>query len=386
LGRILGGIARAFGRFGRSRLEAPPRHILLIKSCCLGDAVMVIPALRALRETFPGARLTMLCTPRTAAVFENSAYLDEVLLLRLTGARGIGEFLTTGLLSLAGTMRRLRARRFDVVVDFDNYYNWTTFIAFATGAPSRVGFDPPGQGRRFLLTHRVPHVGNRHMVEFYLDLVRAIGADTADKTIELRIPPEAEQWATDFLAADGEFRDGRPLVILSPGRSEAWHFIRWPEENFVAVAEALHKRPGAHVLLMGGDAEVPIAERITAMLSARKIAVTNAAGKTSLMQSGALLKQADLLICNDSGPMHIGAAVGVPTLAVFGPANQSRWAPYGPEHRVVRLDLDCSPCLFMGKLGKCPRIYLECLRVPVDAVVRAAEEMLALAPARHASP
>ena len=112
------------------------------------------------------------------------------------------------------------------------------------------------------------------------------------------------------------------------------------------------------------------------MLSARDVPVLNVAGKTSLVQSGALLKHANLFICNDSGPMHIGAAVGAPTLAVFGPANHLRWGPYGPGHRVVRLDLDCSPCLFMGKLAKCPRVYLACLGVPVDAVVRAADEML----------
>jgi len=376
LGRILGGIARALGRFGRPRLAASPRQILLVKFCCLGDAVLVIPALRALRNTFPGARLTMLCTPRTVAVFQDSSCLDEVLLFQLTGSRGIGEFLTGGLSSLVKTLRLLRARRFDVVVDFDNYYNWTTFLGFATGAPTRVGFDPPGQGRRFLLTHPVPHVGDRHMVEFYLDLARAIGADTTDKTIELPLQAGAENWASDYLAACGYHRDGKPLVVVSPGRSEAWHFIRWPEENFAAAAEALHRRHGAHVLLIGGSAEVPIAERIATMLSARSVSVINAAGKTSIGQSQAVLKQADLLICNDSGPMHIGAAMGVPTLAVFGPANPVRWGPYGPEHRVVRLDLDCSPCLFMGKLGKCPRQYLECLQVPVDAVVRTAEEML----------
>jgi len=376
LGRTLGAISRALGRFGRSRLEAPPRQILLIKFCCLGDAVLVIPSLRALRETFPGARQTMLCTPRTLPVFQDCAYLDEVLPFQLTGSRGIGEFLRAGLSSLAQTVRLLRDRRFDLVVDFDNYYNWTTFIGFATGAPCRVGFDPPGQGRRFLLTHPVPHVGNRHMVEVYLDLVRAIGADTAARTPELPVAAELEQWASEHLAAGGYHRDGKPLVILSPGRSEAWHFIRWPEENFVATAEALNKRHGAHVLLMGGKAEVPIAERIKSMLSARDVSVINMVGKTSIKQSQAVLKQADLLICNDSGPMHIGAAVGVPTLAIFGPANHWRWGPYGPEHRVVRLDIDCSPCLFMGKLGKCPRQLLECLQVPVEVVVRAANEML----------
>src|SRR5262249_54896885 len=154
--------------------------------------------------------------------------------------------------------------------------------------------------------------------------------------------------------------------------SEAWHFIRWAEANFVAAAEALHARHGAHIVLMGGGAEVAIAQRIEAMLAARGVAVLNTVGRTSLEQSEAILHQADLLICNDSGPMHIGAAMGVPTLAIFGPANPLRWGPYGAAHRVVRLDLDCSPCLFMGKLDRCPRQLLECLHVPVAGVVRAA--------------
>ena len=380
MGRALGGVAHLLGRFGSPRLAAPPKQILIIKFCCMGDAVLVLPSLRALRTTFPGARITMLCTPRTVAIFKDCADLDEVLLFQLTGSRGIGEFLTTGLASLVRTMRSLRTRKFDLVVDFDNYYNWTTFIGFATGAPTRVGFDPPGQGRRFLLTNPVPYAGDRHMVEFYLDLPRAIGADTADKSIMLPLAPEYAAWATEYLRDRGLERDGKPVVILSPGRSEAWHFIRWAEENFVTAAEALHRKHGAHVLLMGGSAEAAIAERIESGLAARQVPAINTVGKTSLKQSQALLQQADLLVCNDSGPMHLGAAMDVPTLAIFGPANPARWGPYGPEHRVVRLDLDCSPCLFMGKVEKCPRQLLECLHVPVEAVVRVADEMLARRP------
>jgi len=375
LGRCLGGASRALGRFGHPRLPAPPERILLIKFCCLGDAVLMPPALRALRQTFPKARITMLCTPRTIAVFEGSEFLDEIVRFPLTGTRGFGEFLASGFAFLE-TLRDLRSRRFDLTIDFDNYYNWTTFLGFAIGAPVRVGFDPPGQGRRFLLTHPVPYAGDRHMVEFYLDLSRAIGADTPDKSIEIAISPELTHWAEERLSGLGLARDGHPLVALSPGRSEAWHFIRWPEENFVAAAESLHRQHGAHVLLMGGKAEVEITRRIAAMLSARQVPSLQTTGTTTLEQSEALMKQADLLICNDSGPMHLGAGVGVPTLAVFGPANPARWGPYGSRHRVVRRDLDCSPCLFMGKLGKCPRELLECLQVPVDTVVRVAGEML----------
>jgi heptosyltransferase II len=377
LGRALGGVARALGRFGSPRLAAAPGQILIIKFCCMGDAVLVLPSLRALRARFPGAKITMLCTPRTIAIFKDCADLDEVLLFQLTGSRGIGEFLTTGLASLFRTMGSLRTRRFDLVVDFDNYYNWTTFVGFATGAPTRVGFDPPGQGRRFLLTNPVPYAGDRHMVEFYLDLPRAIGADTDNKSIALPLAPDDAAWAAAYLDEHGLKRDGKPVVILSPGRSEAWHFIRWAEENFVAAAVALHRTHGAHVLLMGGSAEAAIAERIVSGLAAHQVPAINTVGQTSLKQSEALLQRADLLICNDSGPMHLGAAMGVPTLAVFGPANPARWGPYGPEHRVARLDIDCSPCLFMGRLDKCPRQLLECLHVPVEDVVRVADEMLA---------
>ena len=376
LGRLLGGVARVIGRFGNPRLQGPPREILLVKFCCMGDAVLVMPSLRALKETFPHARVTMLCTPRTHPIFRDSDDLDEVLLFQLTGSRGLGEFVTSGLPSLWKTLRLLRARHFDAVIDFDNYYNWTTFLGFATGVSTRVGFDPPGQGRRFLLTNPVPYTGERHMVEFYLDLVRAIGADTAHKRPCLRVPIEAQEWARDFLTAGGLEPGAAPLVALSAGRSEAWHFIRWPEASFVDTGVAMHRKFGARLLLVGGVAESAIAERMMAMLAERRVPTLNAVGKSDLRQSQALLQKADLLICNDSGPMHIAAAVGAPTLAVFGPASHRRWGPYGDEHRVVRLDLDCSPCLFMGKLGVCPRAELECLGVPVARVVRTAEEML----------
>jgi len=373
---VLGALARLAGRFGRARLERPPHRILLVKFCCLGDAVLVVPSLRALRTTFPDARISMLCTPRTQPIFRDSELLDEVRLFNLTGSRGFAEFLTAGLPALFATVRELRSRRFDVVVDFDNYYNWTTFLSFAADIPTRVGFDPPGQGRRHLLTNPVRYAGDRHMVEFYLDLARAIGADTPERDPSLRVGEAAARWADEFLASEPAARGDGPLVALSPGRSEAWHFIRWPEGDFAGAGEALHREFGARLMLIGGRAEAAIAERMRAMLSARGIPVVDAVGRSSLEQSEALLSRCDLLICNDSGPMHLAAAVGAPTLAVFGPANHLRWGPYGAAHRVVRLDLDCSPCLFMGKLGVCPRRELECLGVPRERVIAVARGML----------
>jgi lipopolysaccharide heptosyltransferase II len=376
LGAALGALARATGRFGRAGLPVAPREILIVKFCCMGDAVLVLPALRALKEKFPGAHVTMLCTPRTVGIFGDCPHLDEVQLFQLTGSKGMGEFLTSGVRSLFGTLARLRARRFDLAIDFDNYYNGTTFLSFLAGIPMRIGFDPPRQGRRFLLTHPVRYAGDRHMVEFYLDLVRAAGVEPVHKAPEIRVGEDLAAWAEGFLAEGGLASGGRPRVALSPGRSEAWHFIRWSEADFAATGEALHRAFGARVLLVGGPAEVAIAERMQSALVARGVPVLSAVGKASLHQSEALMRACDLLVCNDSGPMHLAAAVGTPTLAVFGPANHLRWGPYGPRHRVARLDLDCSPCLFMGKLGVCPRVELECLGVPAARVIAIASEML----------
>lgn len=385
LGPLVAGTARLIGRFGTTTLAGAPREILLVKFCCMGDAVLVVPSLRALKQRFPDARVTMLCTPRTLPIFHGSRDLDEVKVFRLTGSKGLGEFVTAGIPALVRTLRDLRSHRFDAIIDFDNYYNLTTFLGFAVGAPVRVGFDPPGQSRGHLLTHRVPYSGDRHMVEFYLDLVRAVGADTKDKDPGLSVDPSSTAWARTFLSEAG-VPPGQPLVALSPGRSEAWHFIRWAEERFAATGEALHRRFGAHVLLVGGPAEVAIAGRMKATLVARGVPVTDAVGRSDLKQSEALLQACDLLVCNDSGPMHLAAAVGTPTLAVFGPANHWRWGPYGSAHRVVRREIDCSPCLFMGRLGVCPRTELECLDVPLERVIAVASEMLeARADARPAA-
>ena len=384
-GRLLGGVARLAGAFGRAELEASPREILIVKFCCMGDAVLVVPSLRALREKFPRARITMLCTPRTLAIFQDCEYLDEVRVFQLTGARGGAEFLTAGVPALFRTLAWLRARHFDAAVDFDNYYNWTTFLSFFAGIPVRVGFDPPGQGRRFLLTHPVAYAGDRHMVEFYLDLPRALGADTAHRDPALPVAPEALAWAAQFLVAGGYTPGPTPLVALSPGRSEAWHFIRWSEENFVSTGESLHREFAAQVLLLGGRSETEIAARMAAAFATRGIRVIDATGRSDLHQSKALLRLCDLLVCNDSGPMHLSAAVGTPTLAVFGPANHWRWGPYGDRHRVERQSLPCSPCLFMGKLGVCPGKELACLDVPRERVVATATEMLRSRLAERAS-
>ncbi|MBN1405901.1 MAG: glycosyltransferase family 9 protein [Candidatus Omnitrophica bacterium] len=349
------------------------RKILLIKFCCLGDAVLTLPAIRALRHRYRNSEITMLCTPRTHDIYEWCSLADKIITFGVSGQKGKIELFGKALLLLK-ILIALRREKFDIVIDFDNYYTLTTIIGRFAGAPVRVGFASPGQGRKYFLTHRVNYTGNRHMVEFYADLVRALGIDVSDKNIDIAsgVSPEKIDFIRKFLRNKG-YDSLLPLIAIGPGRSHNWHFLRWDEEKFVKVAKELHNRYNAMIVIVGGKSEREIADRI--MKKSNSGMMINAVAMLPLDLLIAMFKICDLFICNDSGPMHIAAGAGTPTLAVFGPANHVRWGPYGSMHRVVRKNIPCSPCLFMGRMKNCAS--LKCVEnIEPEEVVSAASRML----------
>ena len=354
--------------------------ILVVKLADLGDVLTATPAIRALREAYPRARLEALVSPTSAGLLEGWDALDGVVTFhksdfdRLAGA-------PAALPRALRLARRLRGRYEAVVLLHHLTTAWGTLkyacLALASGAPVRAGLD---NGRGWFLTHRAPDAGfgARHEAEHWLAVAALLGARAERRSLEVPMSTQARAWAAARWAALG--LGGHRVAILHPGSGAYSLARRWPADRFASVGQALLGRLVDRVLILAGPApgEAALARWLADALGSAARVVANAPGPQAL---AALLARGDLFIGNDSGVMHLAAAVGTPTVAVFGPTNDRAWGPYPPRPgraEVVAERLACRPCVYVGhRLGTpqgCPA--RTCLDLIEPAAVLAAAERL----------
>ncbi len=341
----------------------PGRHVAVVLTSFLGDVVLTTPLVSGLRRVLAPRRLSVVVRPEAVPLVSHHPCVDAVIVddkrARDRGPRG-----------LVSVARRLRAAGIDVVVSPHKSLRTAVLLA-AARIPYRVGFR--GTPGAWLYHVRVRRDVGLHDAERNLALVSAFGAEPREHPTRphLVAGPAAEERATRLLAAAG-LDDGRPLYGICPG--SAWATKRWRPEGFAAVARGLGGRRGAGVLILGeaGDGAAAAVEREAAG------AAINLAGQTDLGTFVALTARLRLMVANDSAPMHIAGACGVPVVAVFCATTPAQgYAPYGERAEIVQVDLECRPC---GRHGaaRCPRRTEDCMwLVRAPAVLAAAERLLA---------
>ncbi len=318
-------------------------RLLLRAPNWIGDVVLSLPALRDLRRGFPAARLTVLARPWVAKLYEAVPQVDAV-----EASRGP-----------AADAASLRGR-FDAAVLLPNSFA-VALVAWRAGVPERWGYSTDGRGLLLTRRCRVPaSVRGRSQVYYYRAMLEGLGLTTeGPPDASLECPPA---WSDE---ADALLGDAGPWIGVNPG---AFYGTakRWLPERFGAVADLVARRLGARVAIVGGPAERPLGEAIAAQLRAP---VRMLAGETALSGLVGVLKRLRLLLTNDSGPMHLAAALGTPLVAAFGSTDWSETAPVGRNAVLVRAEgIDCSPCL----LRECPVDHRCMTRVGVDRVAEAA--------------
>ena len=310
----------------RIPLAHTPRRVLIVKPSAIGDVVHALPILALLKRRWPGAAFSWLVTPACAGILDGHPMLDEVIRFDRK-AYGQGWHKPAVLRSLTTFSRGLRDRRFDLAIDLQGLFR-SGWLTFQTAAPVRVGLADAREMAGLFYTHRV-NVGRReqHAVERYLCVAEALGAGRGPVEFPFAATPADHAFAAE--------RTPRRYALLFPGTN--WPTKRWPAEKFAALVDPLRRRFGLEAVVGGAPSEVELAAKVTG-------AAANLAGKTTLNQLVALIARAELVVSNDSGPMHIAAALGRPLVVPFGPTNPVRTGPYGRMGSVVKLDLPCSPC------------------------------------------
>jgi len=335
----------------------------------LGDAVMSLPAVRAIRQIFPHAWLAVVARPSLVDLYARESVIDRVIPCPVPPAPGRGR--NTPWRAFRARLEfadLLRGLHFDCAILLQNAFD-AAFMACLAGVPERIGYRRDGRGPLLTRAIAVPEPGEipRHERFYYLELLKRVGlleSFPRSEVIRLEGIEAARESGLRRLAAMGVTG---PTVGISPGAAYG-NAKRWLPERFAEAGSAL--RPST-VLLFGSPSERDLCETVAASIG-RAADVRNLAGRTTLGEFIDLAAACRLFLTNDSGAMHVASALGVPTVAIFGATDDTTTGPTGPLARVVREHAECSPCL----LRDCPIDHRCMTRVPAGRVVAAATELL----------
>ena len=299
------------------------RRILIVKPSSLGDIIHSLPVLWALRKTYPDAYIGWVVKDVWQDLLADNPLIDHLIILK----KGLG-----GIIS---AIRETRSLKFDTAIDLQGLFR-SGIITFFSGAKTRTGFSNARELAPIFYNNKVivPQ-GHMHAVDRYMMTV----SNPPLLNFPLYIAIEDAEWAKEFLMENNLYNK-RPLIAINP--SARWVKKRWPAASFSALINQLINELKAGIIIVGSKEDIPIAEEINSHVNER---IAIATGKTSLKRLPALLANVNLLVTNDSGPMHIAAAIGTPVVALFGPTDHRLTGPYGSGHVVISKDMDCKPCL-----------------------------------------
>lgn len=335
------------------------RRVLIRSANWVGDAVMSLPAIASIRLSFPEAKISILAKPWVGDLFLENTMVDRVWVYRSPGPH-------QGFWGKWRLAQELKSQKFEIALLLQNAFE-AAWIAFLARISRRAGYGT--DGRAFLLTHPVPiDAGTKrgHQIDYYLNMVQSLGCRPVSRVPSLLVSQERRREALERLALLG-VRDTEPLVGFSPGATYG-SAKEWFPERYAELAGRMIREFGARILVFGSSGDTPSPFGSSPEKSP---SILNLTGKTTLAQAVALIAQCRLFVTNDSGLMHVAAALGVPLVAIFGSTDPQRTGPLGDQSRVLYKPLPCGPCL----KTQCPEDR-ECMaQISVDEVFEAAKQI-----------
>ncbi len=342
-------------------LPKNPRNILIRSTNWIGDAIMTTPAVRSIRRNFPEAKITLLALPWVADVFRACPHIDHIFIYDKQGRhQGV-----RGKLRLAADLRQ---ENYDLTILLQNAFE-AALITFLARIPVRGGYIT--DGRALLLTHRVrkhPEIKTKHQVHYYQEMLEGLGLQRSENSLELFFDPVAMQEA-DALLKEALQGEKVPVIGLNPGAAYG-PAKRWPAAKYAELAGRLVAATGGLIVIFGTAADQEAAAEIAAAAGERVLDLT---GRTTLAQALACIARCSVFVTNDSGLMHVAAALNTPLVAVFGSTDHIATGPFSEQATVVRRPIECSPCM----KTHCSEGHFQCMEaITVQEVEQAATAWL----------
>jgi len=313
-------------------------NILIVSLQGIGDLLLATPLLHELKVAYPGTRLTVLTFEANRDILSNNPDVSQIITFKAAQKRNIFKIL--------GLIGKIRSEHFDLSVCAYPSGLRSAFIAYLGGAGERLGQGlSQFRGFGWLFTKQVPITEIKHAVLMNMDFLKILGVGLKGANPELifRIGEGDLKFAKDFLRLNGISDSDLVIAIHAGGGEYTTAYRNWPLDRFAKVADALADRYKAKIIFIGGKADESAVDSIKKMMGQKAIV---AAGKMSIGQTAALLTKTKLLLCNNSGPMHIAAALNVRTVSIFGSADPRIHRPWGNGHVILQNQLECSPCYY----------------------------------------
>src|SRR2546426_4571948 len=345
------------------------RNVLIIKFFGMGSVLLSTPALRLIKESFPGVQISYLSFGAQRELLDRISLVDKIMIIDSDSIRG---FLRDGV----HVLRDLRRLRFDAVFDFEFFSKFSTLVSGATRAPIRIGFELPTRWRSLILTHQVPLSKDRHVIEAFCDQIRILGNRGRTPEVEA---PTIDPEDTVRLHEKLPLGDG-PIICVNVNAGETFLERRWPPQKFAVLIDSLLvSRPDTRLLFLGIPSERPYVQQVLDQV-AETGRCFNAAGLLSIGELISLLSRSDLLISNDSGPLHLAAALGIRCVGLYGPETPQFYGPISGSVTAIYKEVSCSPCMniYDAKSFRCP-YNARCMRAIEVADVEQALESLPVA-------
>lgn len=344
-----------------------PKSILIIKLSAIGDVVQTLPFLEVLRENFPNARIDWLVEEQAFQIIAGHPGLDRVVVSR----RNLWKSRLLQFKSCMSVIREvkvflkeLRSYEYDLVVDLQGLLKSGVLIGLSKGK-RKIGMAGAREGGWAFLNERpVPVDYDEHAIDRYLRVAEYLECDISSRNGHIPVSDSDKKWVDDLLNVNGIQK--RTLVAINP--MARWKTKLWEPERFAVLANRITDELSCKVIFTGSNTDRNVLEDISRKMERRPI---NLAGRTSLKQLAYLFTRCAALVTTDTGPMHIAAAMGCRVVALFGPTAPWRTGPYGQSHKVIRVDLECSPCF----KKKCED--MRCMKeIKVDGVFEAVKDTI----------
>ena len=352
-------------------------RILIVNPFGIGDVLFTTPLIANLKEAMPDCFIGYVCNIRTKDILLNNPKIDKVFIYEKDQFRKL--FRASKILGIRKVIKLLnsiRKKKFDIAFDLALGQEYGFFLWLA-GIKKRIGYNYKNRG--IFLTDKIDTQGydKRHIVEYYLALLKLIGIEPKPKDLEFPLGPKDLEWAENYLK-ENELTDDDILIGLIPGGGASWGTAafrkQWPIHRFAHLANQIVDRFGAKIMLFGDETEVALCNQVASLIKDMPIM---ACGKTTISRFAALLKKCKLIICNDGGPLHLAVSQGVRNISIFGPVNPLVYGPYpkSENNLVIKKDLVCQPCYQRFKLKGCR--HMDCLNtIEVREIMSAIDNFL----------
>ncbi len=340
------------------------KRILIVRTDRIGDVVLSTPVIKALRAAYPKSYISMMVSPYAKDIVDGNPYLDEIIIYD----KDVKHKSWWDSIRFASNLKK---KKFDLAIIL-HPTNRAHLITFFAGVQRRIGYD---RKLGFLLTDKIKHtkqLGQKHELEYNLDLVRQLGIEPRNKDLFMPIKEDSEKWVNELFIKEGIKNTDR-LLAIHPGASCLSKI--WPNERFAVVADRLIEKYGFKVLVVADSRHVNLVQNVIKHMRHPAI---NLAGETSVSQLASLLKRCQLFISNDSGPMHIASAVGTAVISIFG-RNQrglspQRWGPVGKKDKILHKEVGCIECL----AHNCVRGFICLKAITAEDVLKASESIITI--------